>query len=136
MFPKIYIYKKKKLKTIIVFLYNIQKYFIFIIWKNEYITKKTSFFFSNNILFVYLKMLNKFKRTCLNRAYILIYIHIRHFTFLHYIQYIFYTYWQSIRSACFSCAITETNWSIIPHGIPANWCSAFWHINAFSVNLL
>lgn len=57
-------------------------------------------------------------------------IHLETLLYLH-----IYTYWQSIRSACFCFPITEINWSIMPQGIPANSCSAFWHISALSVNL-
>ena len=34
-------------------------------------------------------------------------------------------YLQSISSACFSSPIIEMNWSMMPHGAPANVCSAF-----------
>lgn len=42
------------------------------------------------------------------------------------------TYWQSMSSAWLRWPITEISWSIMPHGIPANSCSAFWHSNACS----
>lgn len=44
-------------------------------------------------------------------------------------------YLQSIRSACPSSAINAINWSMIPHGIPANSCSAFWQTKAFCFKL-
>ena len=37
-----------------------------------------------------------------------------------------------MRRAWPSFPMTEMNWSMIPQGIPANWCSAFWQANALS----
>lgn len=39
---------------------------------------------------------------------------------------------QSMSSAWPSLPITEMNWSMIPQGIPANVCSAFWHASALA----
>jgi hypothetical protein len=42
---------------------------------------------------------------------------------------------QSIKRADFSWAMQEMNWSIIPHGMFAKVCSAFWQSRAFSIRL-
>lgn len=39
---------------------------------------------------------------------------------------------QSMSSAWPSLPITDMNWSMIPQGIPANVCSAFWHASALA----
>jgi hypothetical protein len=39
---------------------------------------------------------------------------------------------QSSKADDPSRPMTEMNWSMMPHGTPANSCSAFWHRSAFS----
>jgi len=39
---------------------------------------------------------------------------------------------QSISNAVPACPITEMNWSMMPQGILANSCSAFWQRRALS----
>ena len=39
---------------------------------------------------------------------------------------------QSIMTAAPDSPMTEMNWSMMPQGIPANSCSAFWQASAFS----
>ena len=39
---------------------------------------------------------------------------------------------QSMRRACPSLAMTDTNWSMIPHLLPAYLCSLSWQSRAFS----
>ena len=43
--------------------------------------------------------------------------------------------WQSIRRALAGRPITDTNWSMMPQGMPAWLCSAAWQARAFSLSL-
>lgn len=45
------------------------------------------------------------------------------------------THLQSIRRALPFLPMVEMNWSMIPHGMLAKSCSAFWHTKAFSFRL-
>ena len=42
---------------------------------------------------------------------------------------------QSMSRALSFWPMVDINWSIIPHGMPGNSCSAFWHCSAFSLRL-
>ena len=44
----------------------------------------------------------------------------------------FEPYLQSIMTAAPASPMTEMNWSMMPHGILAKSCSAFWQASAFS----